>query len=270
MAAGSGRSDSTASISLLALELRGALKVSARGLVELQREAEFGETYQSLRQTIDRIVPARDRAVAALIFDVELITQRNFFAGLDAVPDRLAVLQSDAAALVQCEFGIDQVAMVLEQPLDSQAVTVQNFLIRLERYDDIAIRLVAFLLVTNEIGDKRRRHEFVVAAAACIEVTVFLNQLEWIERPVLAVSRHDVEMRQQQDRFAGAGAAQPSDQVALVRRWREHVNVGVREAGSPQTCRHRLGGTCGVARRGHCVDFDKLLVDVKGELLPRG
>src|SRR5258706_7300036 len=207
MAAGSGRSDSTASISLLALELRGALKVSACGLVELQREAEFGETYQSLRQTIDRVVPARDRAVAALIFHFELIAQRNFFAGLDAVPDRLAVLHSDATALVQCEFGIDQVAMVLEQPLDSQAVTVQNFLVRLKRYDDIAIRLVAFLLVTNEIGNKGGRHVFVVAAAARIEIAVLLDQLERIERPVLAVGRHDVEMRQQQDRFAGPGAA---------------------------------------------------------------
>ena len=56
--------------------------------------------------------------MAALIFNVELITQRDLLAGLDAVPDRLAVLQSDAAALVQCEFGIDQVAMVPEQPLD--------------------------------------------------------------------------------------------------------------------------------------------------------
>src|SRR5260221_14513456 len=111
-------------LSQLATDLRGAIIERARGLVEVQGETEFGETYQSLRQMVDRIVPARDRAVAALIFHFELITQRNFLASLDAVPDRLAVLQSDAAALVQCEFGINQVAVVLEQPLDSQAVTV--------------------------------------------------------------------------------------------------------------------------------------------------
>src|ERR1700674_372633 len=122
---------------------------------------------------IDRIIPRRHRAVAALVFHVELIGQRNLLAGLDAVPDRLAVLESDAAALVQREFGIDQVAMVLEQPLDAEAIAVQNFLVGLERNDDIAVWLVALLLVANKIVDKGRRHVLVVAAAAGIEITVF-------------------------------------------------------------------------------------------------
>src|SRR5450631_810377 len=123
---------------------------------------------------IDRIVLGRDRAVAALVLHLELIGQRDLFAGLDAVPDRLAVFQSDAAALVQCKFGIDQVAMVLEQPLDPETVAVENFLIGLERDDDIAFGLVTFLLVTNEIGDKGRRHVFVIAAAARIVIAVLL------------------------------------------------------------------------------------------------
>src|SRR5712671_1331739 len=218
---------------------------------------------------IDRIVFERDRAVAALVFHVELKIQHDFLAGLDAVPDRLAVLQSDAAALVQCEFGIDQIAMVLEQPLDPQRVTVKDFLVGLERQDDVAIGPVAFLLVANEIGDKGRRHVFVVARAAGIEIAVLLRQLERLARPVLAAGRHDVEMRHQQDRLARAGAAQPGDQIALARRRLEYVDVGVRKTGSLETRRHRLRRTRGVAGRGHGVDLDKLLVDVEGKLLLR-
>src|SRR5260370_32365813 len=45
--------------------------------------------------------------------------------------------------------------------------------------------------------------------------------------------------------------------------------VGVRKTASLETRRHRLRRKRGVAGRGHGVDLDKLLVDVKGELLLR-
>ena len=160
--------------------------------------------------------------------------------------------------------------MVLEQPLDPERVAVEDFLVGLERQDDVAIGLVALLLVADQVGDKGRRHVFVVAAAARIEIAVLLDQLERIDRPVLAVGRHHVEMRHQQDRLARAGAAQPRDQIALARRRRERVDVGVRKAGGAQPGRHRFGRARGVAGRGHRVDLDQLLVDVEGELLLRG
>ena len=150
--------------------------------------------------------------MAAAIVHVEPIADRDLLGGLHAVADRLAVLQPDAAALVQREFGVDQVAVVFQQPLNAERVGVQNLLVGLQRQDDVAIGLVAFLLVADHVGDEGRRHELVVAAAARVIIAVLLDQLERIERPVLAPGRHHVEMRQQQDRLARAAcraAARP-------------------------------------------------------------
>ena len=77
-------------------------------------------------------------------------------------------------------------------------------------------------------------------------------------------------MRQQQDRLARAGAAQPRHQVALARRGREHLHVAVGKARRAKPRRHRFGRLRGVAGRGHGVDLDQFLVDVVGELLLRG
>ena len=155
---------------------------------------------------VDRVVLDRHRAVATTIFDLELVGQRDLLAGLDAIPDRLAILQPDPAALVEREFGIDQVAVVLEQPLDAEAIAVEDFLVGLERDDDVAIGLVALVPVANEIGDKGSRHIFVVRAAARIEVAVVLGELERFDRPVVADSRNDIEMRNQEDRLARPAA----------------------------------------------------------------
>jgi hypothetical protein len=92
--------------------------------------------------------------VAAAIFDIELIAQRDLLADLDAVPDRLAVLQSDAAALIQREFRIDQVAVILDQPLDAELIAIEDLLVGLERNNDVALRLVALVLVADQVGDK--------------------------------------------------------------------------------------------------------------------
>ena len=108
--------------------------------------------------------------------------------------------------------------MVFQQPLDAECVAIQNLLVGLQCHDDIANRLVAFLLVADHVGDKGSRHVFVVAAAARVVISVLLGQLERIDRPVRAQRRHHVEMGQQKDRLARAAAMQPGDQIALVRR----------------------------------------------------
>jgi len=52
-----------------------------------------------------------------------------------------AAPQPDTAALIQGEFGIDQVAVVFSQPLDSQCILVEggNFFIGLQRHDDFFV-----------------------------------------------------------------------------------------------------------------------------------
>ena len=205
--------------------------------------------------------------MTAFVFDGQLVAHRDFFAGLDRVADWFAVLQPDTAALIQGEFGIDQVAVVFQQPLDSQRILVEDFFIGLQRHDDVAVGLVALLSVADEIGDEGRRHVFVIAAATGIKIAVLLDQLERIGRPVLAAGGNHVDMSDQQDRFARAGAPEARDEIALTRRRREGVNVGFGEAASTQPRRHGFGRLGGVARCCHRVDLDEFLVDVEGALL---
>ena len=79
------------------------------------------------------------------------------------------------AAFVQAELGVDQVALVLEQPLDAVVRATALFVGR-ERDDDVAIGLEAFALVANQVGDPDRRLRFVVADAAAVEVAVFFGE----------------------------------------------------------------------------------------------
>ena len=208
--------------------------------------------------------------MAALVLHFQKEADRDLFRGLNAVADRLAVLQPDAAAFVERELGVDQIAMVLQQPPDADLVTVEDFLVGLKRQDDIAVGLVALLLVADHVGDEGRRHEFVVAGTASVVIAVFLDQLERIDRPVLAICRHHVDMGKQEDRLARAGTAQPHHKVALARRGLQHLHVTIRKAGRTKARRHCFGRLGGVAGRGHRVDLDEFLVDVVGELLLRG
>ena len=116
--------------------------------------------------------------------------------------------------------------MMLDQPLHADLVAVENFLVGLQHDDDVAIGREPLLLVANQVGDERGRHKFVVACPAAIEVAIAFQQLERLDRPVLAFGLDHVEMREQQNRSARAGPPQPRDEVALALRRLEHMNVG--------------------------------------------
>src|SRR4029077_4785433 len=99
---------------LSAFHLRGPLEVEVGRIIEVYGKAELRQSGEPLGQTIDGIVFARDGAVAALVLHVELVSKRHFLAGLNAVADRFAVFETDPAALIQSEFGVDQVAVILQ------------------------------------------------------------------------------------------------------------------------------------------------------------
>ena len=143
---------------------------------------------------------ARDRAVASLVPDVELEADRHFFAGLDAVADRLALVQTDAAPFIQGELRIDQIAVILQEPPDPHHVAVEDLFVGFKNDNDVAVGLEAFLPEPDQIGDKSRRHEFIVTGAAAVEVPILLRELKGVVRPVLTAGRNDVDMSQQQDR----------------------------------------------------------------------
>ena len=69
---------------------------------------------------VNRVVRHGQRAVAARIFRFELEIRVELFAGVHGDDGGLAVARVDAAAVgIEREFRIDQIAMVLEQPVDA-------------------------------------------------------------------------------------------------------------------------------------------------------
>ena len=72
------------------------------------------------------------------------------------------------AAFVQRKVGIDQVAVIFDQPVDA-VVRAAAFFVGGERDDDVAVRLEAFAFVSDQIGDPDGGLRFVVAGAAAVE-----------------------------------------------------------------------------------------------------
>ncbi len=233
----------------------------------MDREVELREPRQSFREAVDGVVLRRLRAVAALVGDFEPVALEQFLGGLQVDPARLAVLERDAAAFVQRELGVDEIAMVLDEVVDAVLVPVGDLLVRGQREDQVAIGLVAFLLVADQRRDERRGHELVIARAAAVEVAVLLHELVRVGGPVRAQRFHHVDVGEQQDRLALARAVQACDQVAALRRCLERLHVRVGEARGLQTCGHRLRRFVRVAHRLRRVDLHQLLVDVARELL---
>ena len=154
----------------------------------------------------------------------------------------------------------------LASPISS---SVADLLVRLQRHDDVAVGPITLLFISDEVRDERRRREFVVGGAAAVVVAVFLGQFERVERPVGRKRLDHVEMSKQQDRLAGAGAAQSRHQIALARRRLEHLHVVARKAGGAQPCCHGVGGPPRIPCRRDRVDLDQFLIDVERELLLR-
>ena len=80
--------------------------------------------------------------MAAGIGDGELVVGVELFAGIDGEDGRLAVMQLHAAAVgVEDIFGVDEIAMVLDEPIDT--IGFAAFLIRGQGENDVALRTKA-------------------------------------------------------------------------------------------------------------------------------
>jgi hypothetical protein len=73
-----------------------------------------------------------------------------------------------------------------QQPADADSRGIADFLVRLQRHDNVALRRVALLFVADQVSDEGCRHELVVGCAAAVEVAFPLGELEGVKRPVLA------------------------------------------------------------------------------------
>ena len=132
--------------------------------------------------------------MATLVSDFKLVTNRDFLACLDGITHRLSSFQPYAAALVEREFGIDQITMTGEKPIDAQFVGIKDFFVSFQGDDDVSIGLKPLVLVPDKVGDKGCSHELVVGCSPAIEITVLLHKLERISRPVLPFGWNNVEM----------------------------------------------------------------------------
>jgi len=125
---------------LPALQLGAAQEVAARDFAELDRELVFREPRERLGQFVDRVVRARDRAVAAGVLRLHPENDSDFLGGLQAVQKGLAVLQLAAAALVEGEIGVDEFAVVHGQPIRAVPLGGRaELLVGGQRDDDVAV-----------------------------------------------------------------------------------------------------------------------------------
>ena len=242
-----------------------ARKYSRVTSLVLSGKPNFDEPVERAGEVVDRVVGDGQRTVSALVVHLEPVVDDVLLAHLEIVGDARAGDRFAPAALVQTEVGVDQIALVLEQPLDA-VERAAAFLVGRERDDDIAIRLESLTLVPNQIRDPDRGLRLVVADAAAVEVAVLLGERERIHAPVFALRLDDVGVREQQNRPALPGAVVAHDQVRLRRTRSAHEDVGGWEAGGLETLGHRLGDRRRRASRVARLDLDHLLVDRAGEL----
>src|SRR5205085_1092867 len=122
----------------------------------LERESESRQAIECARQVVDGVVRDGKRAVTTLVAHLEPIVDHVLLAHLYVVREPSAVQRLAPAALVQRIFGVYQLTLVLEQPLDAVERSAA-FLVGCERDDDVAIGLESLALVANQIRDPERR-----------------------------------------------------------------------------------------------------------------
>jgi hypothetical protein len=191
----------------------------------------------------------------------------DLLAGLDAVVEVAPVLDLAASAFVEGQLRVDEVAVVLDQPV--HAVGGARLLVRGQGDDDVAVGTIAFLPQADEGGDPDRGHGLVVARAAAVEEAVLLEEGEGIAGPVLAPSLHHVEMGEEEQRTPLPRAAQAGHEVSLAGLRRQHLYVGGGESGRAQPGGHGLRRARVVAGGVDGVDLDELLVDGEQRLVGR-
>src|SRR3984957_95592 len=132
---------------------------------------------------VDGVFRSRFGTVAAVVGDFEGVIGVEFFAGFNSQQQFLAVFALKISGVgIQDVFGVDQIAMVAQQPVD--AVVVSAFLVGGKRQDQVAIRFIAFFLEAQHHGHQYRVAVFHVGGAAAVEIAIFFQKPEGIDGPV--------------------------------------------------------------------------------------
>src|SRR5262245_18211578 len=150
--------------------------------------------------------------------------------------------------------------MVCKKPLN--AVVIPAFFVGCKRDDEITIRHVMLLPVTQHRGNPDCGHRFVVGGSSAPKIAILLHKREWIQRPVGAQSFHDIQMSQQQNGLASSRTAISSYKIQLTRVWTEHLHVAIGKSGSLQPTGYCFCGSGRVAIGVGRIDFDQLSKNV--------
>ena len=181
------------------------------------------------------------------------------------------MVRGDAARIrVEREFGIDQVAVIFQQPI--HAVRLSALLIGGERQDDVAVRDIAFLLQTNEIGDGNGIGFLHVLGAAPIEIAVLFHEFERIGGPILAPRLDHVEVTDDQNGARRRAGPSPiaGNQISLTVIGPEDDNIGCGKPSVEQSLRHGLRSRRGASDGIGGVDLDQLFENVVRHLAGGG
>ena len=108
---------------LAAVDIGGALEGGARDIEEVDGKIELGEAREAVGQMVDGVVPRGQRTVSAAVGDFELEAEEDLLRGLHRQVEALAVLDVAAAGIgIHAELRVDQIAMLLDQPIDPVGV----------------------------------------------------------------------------------------------------------------------------------------------------
>ena len=245
-----------------------ASKLARVVAVSSHRKLEGLQTAEARRKPVNRIVGTGQRAVSTGADGLESKGDVGLLAGADLKELPFAVLRAAAAAVeVDDHCGIDQVAMLLEKEGGPIRVAAGLF-VGGEGDDDIVVRDEFLPLQSDQGFDQRGVAVLHVDGAAAVEPPVLLRQFEWIDRPVLRLRFHHIQVTQKQDGILRLSAVVANHDIALggmIRRRQEnHVARGEACAQQPA-----LNGLCGLrgAMRMRGVDLHQTLQHVAGELL---
>src|SRR5271170_6207616 len=113
---------------------RRAFKLSSRNIEKPNRKIELSQPRQAIRKMIDGVIFLGQGTMPARIGNFQPEAEKHFLCCLHTHEYFLAVLDHASAAVgVYTEFSIDQIAMVLHQPVDS--VRSATLLVRSQRED---------------------------------------------------------------------------------------------------------------------------------------
>src|ERR1043166_2436996 len=109
----------------------------------------------------------------------------------------------------------------------------------------------------------------VVLRPASVEVAVAVGELERIVCPIFALRLDDVEMREQQNRFARAAPAIAHDKIHVLRCRPHDLDAGFGKSSVTKPRRQLAGGDRRIPARSGSVRLDQLTKNRVAELMKR-